>query len=189
MLNTLYNEAMENHNGAVPQERRGTPQSLYHGTTPEAAASILMNGFDLNAPKRHDCGDFGNGIYLTQSRTRARHMGGPAILEVEVDLRYFAYIPNPYFLQGGKHIGPINQVEEMFYIEAFDCAGEMATIHGDKLVRPEGVVMLRTREKVCQDIQELFLRNGFKGIHTEYSGRETVVFSTSVIKSIVWKRS
>jgi len=185
-MQTLLDKSNAVYSGTVPVERRGEPQTFYHGTSPENAAKILMNGFDLDAKRSHDPGDFGSGIYLTTSRTRAKHMGGPAILEVSVNLRQFAYIPNPYFTRMLEQVAPIGPVQEMFYCLAFDAAGEMATIHGDKLHKPDRIITLRTREQVCVDIRERFLKEGFHGIHTEYQGRETVVFNLRAITRISW---
>jgi len=180
MLYSWYNDNFEAV-GIVPAAKRQKPVMFYHGTTPEKAAAILMQGVDLHAPKSHDSGDFGNGFYLTLDKTRAKHMGGPAILEVTVDLKFFAYIPNPYFLDKLQQVPPRNKVQELFYCAAFDNKGEMATIHGDKAA---GL----TRQQVCNAVQSTMLANGFKGLHTEYHGCETVVYDTRVIKSIAWRR-
>jgi hypothetical protein len=193
-MKTMLDDKNDVYSGTVPRSRREQLFTFYHGTTPESAAKILASGFDLDAKKRHDSGDFGDGIYLTVDKTRAKHMGGPAILEVQVDLSRFAYIPNPYFTNKLEHVAPVGPVQEMFYTLAFDNNGNMATIHGDRTFVPieafpfKQVIVNQTRKDVCKTIRESFLCNGFWGIHTEYRGLETVVFNTSTIKKISWTR-
>ena len=54
---------------------------LYHGTSHTTA--ILADGFDLEAQRTMDPGDFGWGVYLTDSPSRARAHGKVLVVEVE----------------------------------------------------------------------------------------------------------
>lgn len=149
---------------------------FYHGTTPEAAAGIMTNGFDVDAKRAHDPGDFGWGTYFTTDWHRAREMGGPVLLEVEIEMDRLARIENPYFLHKLELIEPANEIEWLFFGLAFTADGmHMKTIHGD-------------REAVAKQISEAFTERGFTGITTAYHGDETVIFDTDAIRSITWRR-
>lgn len=154
-------------------------KTFYHGTTVEAATKIMAGGFDIDAPRK-DHGDFGRGIYLTTSLSRAKAYGS-VVLEVEVYTADMAMIPNPYFVEKMRELEPKTDAEKLFYEHAFgtDKGGRtiMLTIHGKN---PAGVSSL---------IRHQFMSREYTGILTRYHGDETVVFDTNVIKSITWKRS
>ncbi len=57
----------------------------YHATSKENAVKILAEGFDLNAKRTADPGDFGWGFYSTCYLPRARGIGG-IVLTVDVPL-------------------------------------------------------------------------------------------------------
>ena len=102
---------------------------FYHGTSKERAAEILERGVDLNAPRSHDPGDFGWGLYLTQNLVRAQQYGS-VILEVDVDLECFAHVPNPYFIEKLVPTQPQTPPERLFYSLAFDGEGRMKRVAG-----------------------------------------------------------
>lgn len=145
---------------------------LYHGTpNPQ---SILTTGIDLNHPRTSDPGDFGHGLYLTNSLSRAksysRNYG--QVLRVTIDDSLYARIPNPYFLNGLQVLYPETPEEHLFYTLAFDSeTEEMLTVTGPQ------------REAVCKRIREVFLQHGYAGIITNLPDQETVVFNPeSIIK-------
>lgn len=148
---------------------------FYHGTSKERAAEILERGVDLNAPRSHDVGDFGWGFYITQNLVRAQQYGS-VILEVEVDLSLFAYVPNPYFCEGLTPTQPQTPPERLFHSLAFDHEGRMKTVH-------QG---LSGSDTVARVIREEFLQHGYLGITTDRDDKETVVFdaSTIVVKKV-----
>lgn len=139
---------------------------LYHGTDEASAARILSEGFDVDALRRSDPGDFGWGVYLTSSLPRARAYGS-VVLEVEVDESRFARLPCPYFLDDFQRVEPETEVERLFYSVAFDAEGEMLTIHS-----PD-------REGVSKAVAKTFLEAGYDGLVTgpgRYGDLEVVVF-------------
>jgi hypothetical protein len=131
--------------------RRGT---FFHGTFPGAARDIIEYGFDFEAERSSDPGDFGWGVYFSDSFIRARAYGR-AVLEVELDLTSFARLPNPYFLRGFDSVAPTTDVERLFYTLAFS-GGEMLTVRGSRA----------EREETSRAIRESFLSLGFLGILT-----------------------
>lgn len=148
---------------------------LFHGTDPKSALNIMTDGIQINHPRKHDSGDFGWGFYLTDDKSRAKGMGGEAVLEITVNLKRFAYIEKPYFLENHQLTYPKNAVEELFWINAFDNAGNMTTIHAED------------REKAAKTIRKVFIDAGYDGIQTGYKG-ETVVFNQIAVKKIEWIR-
>ena len=87
-----------------------TLQLWYHGTP--SYKKILASGFDIDAPRKHDPGDFGWGIYVVGNLPRAKAYG--KVLGVIFDTLSCAYIPNPYFIKGIDKIEPQNEVEKLF---------------------------------------------------------------------------
>ena len=143
---------------------------FYHGTEEKNVIPILKEGFVKRSLT--DSGDFGAGVYLSQSLSRAKSYG-KWIFTVEIDLDKFAYIETPYFIKNLKLIMPKNEIEELFYYTAFDDHGEMKTCSQN---------YYGSRKKAAEEIRKVFLEKGFKGITTDYTGKETVVFDPSVIK-------
>lgn len=146
--------------------------TLYHGTL--CPNEILARGFDIDAPRRCDPGDFGWGVYLTSNIARAKGYG--TVLAVEVDLSALALVPNPYFLtpEGGR-LRSTSPMEELFYGYVF----------------AEGPAFMRTvnsrgeeREAHAKEVRKIFLTAGYKGIRTYTYDRETVVFDTTAILSV-----
>lgn len=148
-----------------------TVRKFFHGTT--NAERILKEGFDMDADRASDPGDFGWGIYLTPNRERARGHG--PVLEVIVDTEGFAKIPNPYFLVKGENIRPKTPEELLFYNLVFcgDCT-TMLTVRG----------IFQRRVMLCKLVREEFLLCNYTGILTEHDEAETVVFDPSTIISI-----
>jgi hypothetical protein len=145
---------------------------LFHGTG--HAATILAEGFDLEAP-RHDPGDFGHGVYLTDSLGRAKSYGEP--LEIRVDVSRYARIPCPYFLDGLTALEPSTAPERLFHALAFPegSAGPMATVKGQQ------------RTATAHAIRDAFLAAGYAGIIAgpdDRDQREVVVFDLSTIEAI-----
>lgn len=147
--------------------------SFFHGTSEKNAESIERDGFDLDALRRSDPGDFGWGIYLTDSIHRARAYGS-AVLEVAIKNGNFARISNPYFLEGTESTKPETDEEKLFYENAFDSDGNMLTIHGDRIA-------------AAKNISRAFILNGYDGIIGGPSALgqiEVVVFQPKAIESI-----
>jgi len=148
---------------------------LLHGTTSELAERILEEGFDLDAPRRSDPGDFGWGAYLTDEASRARSYG-TKVLSVEVDVTRFARIKSPYFLDGFKEVEPTTSEEKLFHGVAF-CDGSMMSVTADH----------EERVAIAQRIRETFLAAGYGGIVAgpDKQGQcEVVVFDTTSIVSV-----
>ena len=150
----------------------------YHGTDDTSREAILRDGFDLNADRRHDCGDFGWGVYLGGSLPRARSYGGN-VVQVELDESRFARIVNPYFVEGFCEVKPVTDVEKLFHSLAFvpgQYGGNqvMLTVRGTR----------EARYAASKRVATAFLEAGYAGIISEHSGGETVVFDTTAIASI-----
>lgn len=144
-------------------------ETFYHGTN--RSDEILASGFDIDAPRRCDPGDFGWGVYLTAKLGRAKFLG--TVLQVEVDLTRFALVPNPYFLSKGEEVLPVTPEEKLFY-ECVFSKGGMRTINGRR----------EERANHAKEVQRLFLSAGFLGICTKTYDNEAVVFSTDAILSV-----
>jgi hypothetical protein len=142
--------------------------TLYHGSP--FAQKIMDGGIDLGFRRTSDPGDFGWGFYLTNSLNRAKNYG--QVLQVTIDDRLYARIPNPYFLERLQILSPETPEEHLFYDLAFDpVTGEMLTVTGPQ------------REAICKRIREVFLQHGYAGIVTDLHDQETVVFDPgSIIK-------
>jgi len=136
----------------------------------------MKRGFDVEAPRNSDPGDFGWGIYLTDCLERARAYGD-AVFEVDIDLSRFAAIPNPYFLKsvesGFVNTKPRTYDEVLFYNIAFNENGRMRTVVGDD------------RVDVAKEIRDSFLDHGYAGIvGNSGKNREIVVFDSSAITRV-----
>lgn len=143
----------------------------YHGS--HQVTKILEDGFDIEAKRASDAGDFGWGIYLTKKKSRAKLYGH--ILEITIDPSRYAYIPNPYFTQSLRELKPQTDVEKIFYDLAFACTDKgivMLTLHDTAST---------SREKVAKNIRRVFLDLGYAGIITDHAGGEAVVFDVDSI--------
>ena len=76
-------------------------QTLYHGSA--AIDRIVTEGFKVDVPRAHDPGDFGWGIYLSDSIGRAYSAGGidvrpgqERVVAVKVDIRNPLVLKCPY---------------------------------------------------------------------------------------------
>jgi hypothetical protein len=144
---------------------------FYHGTDPEKAAAIVRGGVDVWAERR-DAGDFGWGFYVTADLARARAYGG-AVLVVTLDLGRYAFVKNPYFLDGLDPVGPQTEAERLLHGLVVDPqTGQMLTCN----------VGLSGREAASQAVRAAFLARGYAGIVTGLCDRETVVFDPSTIR-------
>ena len=147
---------------------------FYHGTTRQRADLILAEGVDLSAQRSHDEGDFGWGFYVTRDVCHARSYG-PIVIEVDLDLERFAYIENPYFLEGFTRIDPKTKVEHLFHSSAIDPeTQEMLTCCN---------VLSDRHVSAAQNIRDTFLAAGYAGITTGREDGETVVFDAGAILS------
>ncbi len=123
--------------------------TYYHGTP--SWNRILNLGFDMEAPRRSDPGDFGWGIYLTQSKSRAKAYG--TVLKVAVDVSRFALIPNPYFLKGWERVPPVSAEERLFHETVFN-GDQMATVNLQRDARIEA----------AKKVRQVFMGHGYQGI-------------------------
>ncbi|GAF80493.1 unnamed protein product, partial [marine sediment metagenome] len=87
----------------------------------------------------------------------------------------FAFLANPYFLDGFKAIAPKTKAERLFYSVAFrDGAERMRTTSGNR----------EARAVAAKEIRRVFLQAGYHGIKTPHDGGEAVVFDLDAIKSM-----
>lgn len=141
----------------------------WHGT--RSADAIMARGIDFGIARRSDPGDLGWGFYLTGNRARARSYGSQ-LLRVTIRPEHFAYLPNPYFLEGLAPVAPQTDVEWLFYDLAFE-DGHMKTCSGRY-----------DNEAAAKEVRDAFLAAGYAGIITPYEGGEAVVFAPEGIASI-----
>lgn len=137
---------------------------FFHGTS--KWATIRREGFQLEAPRRSDPGDFGWGIYLTKDAARARSYG--EVICVVLDTGRLARIANPYFIKGLEPQKPQTPLEELYYSIAF-ANGEMQTIHS------------ADRAQAAKNIRTQMMAAGYTGIMSKYGGSETVIFEPRII--------
>jgi len=160
-----------------------TTEIWYHGSP--KLQQILDQGFDIDAPRIQDPGDFGWGIYLTTRVYRARyHSTEDTILAVEIETDRFAYIQNPYFMYGltsftrpGQRgqLFPETFEEHLFFDIAFeptDSGYEMALVRG------------KHREEKSKLVRQVFINEGYDGIITDHDGGEAVIFNADAIVNV-----
>jgi len=140
----------------------------YHGTSPEAAAEILKNGFVVDQGKR-DVGDLGLGVYFTRILARAKSYGS-VVVQAELTGN-LASLPNPYLLDGVEEVEPTTPEEALFEILAFDEQRIMLTVKGSQEERLEVSTAIRT----------VFLHLGYDGIVSD-NPDEAVVFNEDIIQ-------
>jgi hypothetical protein len=141
----------------------------WHGT--RAADAILAHGVDFAAGRASDPGDLGWGFYLSGSRARARCYGRQ-LLRVTIRPARFAYLPNPYFLDGMNSVAPTTDVERLFYAHAFE-SDDMKTCSAR-----------HDNEAAAKAVRDAFVAAGYAGIITPYEGGEAVVFTPDGIAKI-----
>lgn len=145
---------------------------FFHGS--RRAEAIVTDGFDIEAPRTTDPGDFGWGVYLTDRVARARCHG--EVLAVDVDTSRFAYIPSPYFIDGFDERTPETDVERLFYDLAFK-NGKPLLIVGSQ----------EQRVAIAKAIRSAFIEAGYDGILSapDRMGQvEAVVFHIDAIQSV-----
>jgi len=146
--------------------------TYFHGTS--QADTVLADGFDIEAPRRSDPGDFGWGVYLTDEASRARAYG--EVLSVEIDTTKYARIECPYFLDGFQEVEPVTPEERLFHGVAFE-GNQMLSVVADSL----------ERVAIARRIREVFLEAGFAGIIAGPDNRgqcEVVVFNLQTILGV-----
>lgn len=149
---------------------------LYHGTP--SWEEVLKSGFNTEADRLTDVGDFGWGIYLTSNRARAQCHG--KVLRVSIQTHNMAFIKNPYFLKNGKATkpDPSNRYAQIFYDIAFAEDGKkMLTVGGTEAERI--AVAERIRDTFVYD-------NSIHGIVTQHTDDEleVVVFQSDQILEV-----
>lgn len=147
--------------------------TYFHGTS--QADKVLADGFDIEAPRRSDPGDFGWGIYLTDEPSRARAHG--EVLCVEINTTKYTHIKSPYFLDGFKEVEPVTPEERLFHGVAFE-GNQMLSVVADSL---------EERVAIARRIREVFLEAGFDGIIAGPDNRgqcEVVVFNPQTILKV-----
>lgn len=131
---------------------------VFHGTTPQAAAAILRDGFRLDAADRRDPGDLGEAVYLTTSRARAEACGR-AVLEVTLELKR-----------------PLKLSHAAAYALVIDELG-FDTIHG--------YGSRARRVKDAQEARRHFLEEGHDALLAERDGEtEVAVYDLGAIKIV-----
>jgi len=151
----------------------GEFQTFYHGTSQEKAEAILRKGVDMEHKRTRDPGDVGWGFYLTTDLERARNCG-PVVLEVVINVKTFARIPNPYFLAGLNSVKPTTPDEHLFHGIVMD-EWKMRTVNG----------RWDDRVTAAKEVRDTFMAAGHLGIMTSHDGNETVVFDLAAIQSVV----
>lgn len=144
---------------------------FFHGTTLDAALSMMKVGVDLYHPRKSDPGDFGLGFYLTGDIVRARAYG-KAILIAALDMSEYAYIPSPYEPDDSK-------AGKLFRELAFAEDGNMRTCYSG--------FSKEQRQQISVEIRDKFLSWGWKGIRSDYSGGEIACFDLATIKKLTLK--
>lgn len=117
---------------------------LYHGS--RAKEEILERGFDVEAPRVSNPGDFGWGIYLSGNPARARASG--PVLEVEVCFEKPLVLESPY------RIHPPETAGDKFIAELREKYGD--TVHG---LTEEEAIELHRKGKSPEEIAEISRQN------------------------------
>jgi hypothetical protein len=141
----------------------------YHGT--RKWEKILSEGFDIEAERVSDPGDFGWGIYFVKPISRAKCHG--TVLAAAIDITDCAFIDNPYFLKGTEAVVPRTFEEELFHSLVFE-KDQMKTVSGE----------WNDRVFCSMRVREVFLREGYAGIRTNYMRGEMVVFDPDIILNV-----
>lgn len=139
---------------------------FFHGTA--AWEKIRREGFELEAPRRSDPGDFGWGIYVTKQVGRAKCYGD--VICVVIKTGGLAHIENPYFINGLTQFKPRTPLEELYYNLAFENDEPLLFRRKTEL-----------RAQTARNIRQGMMQAGYTGITTKYSGCETVIFDPSII--------
>jgi hypothetical protein len=141
---------------------------LYHGTSAERAAQILKSGFDLDAARTSDPGDFGWGLYLTPDLSTARAYGD-VVLRVILDDSSYARIRDPY------NPDLTQEADRLFHALAFQDGYMLTCFYG---------FSKEDKKRVSKAIRDEFLARGYGGISSSYRAGETVVFDASTIREV-----
>lgn len=116
---------------------------LYHGS--KVKEEILRRGFDIEAPRVSDPGDFGWGIYLTSELSRAKAAAGKQnVLDVEVEFK------NPLVLRAPYAINPPETPGDRFIAELRERFGD--TVHG---LTTEEAIELHRQGKSPDEIADI----------------------------------
>lgn len=137
----------------------GFEMIVYHGTTKEKAESIVKNGF-LIEKQGENGSHFGNGVYLTTTKKRAK-VYGKSIVTVEIDESKLANLSD--WLKEYK-----NKCQEFY--EAGTPAEQVNTAVGEHY-------------------KKVYTEKGFTGILLDSiigTAKEVVVYDMSIIQR-VWK--
>lgn len=93
-------------------------------------------------------------------------------MEVGVDIKSFANIFNPYFLDKTNPHAPKTDADTLYHSIFKRYRVDMSSIDPS------------SREIQCKTIRDEFLAAGYKGIYTKYDGFETVVFDLAAVRSV-----
>lgn len=110
----------------------------YHATTKENARKILIDGFDLNAKRLRDPGDFGRGFYSTAYLPRAHGIGGEII-------RVRMIIDKPLHFESME--------------QAYDWLDSVKPVTGDTIIGS-----IEERERAALLVQGMVEMQGYDGI-------------------------
>lgn len=140
-----------------------TSLKVFHATTQDRAARILIEGFRLDVSQKSDSGDFGEAVYFTTCMARAKAIGR-VILEVELELE-----------------NPITLPQSDAYALVIDRLG-FDTIHG------HGVFGASLEE--ARKARAHFLSIGHDALISKRGPRdlEIAVYDLKVIRRILVKR-
>lgn len=117
---------------------------LYHGSPRKE--EILERGFDVEAPRASNPGDFGWGIYLTSDLARAKASG--PVLEVQTCFETPLVLHSPYRIHAPETAG------DKFIAELRKKYGD--TIHG---LTDEEAIELHRKGKSPEEIAEISRQN------------------------------
>lgn len=123
---------------------------LYHGS--QAKEEILKKGFDIEAPRVADPGDFGWGIYLTGDLSRAKATGGPKnVLDVQACFKKPLVLHSPYAVHEAETPG------DKFIDELREKHGD--PVHG---LTDEEAIELHRQGKSPDEIADIGAQNRVK---------------------------
>lgn len=168
---------------------------LYHGA--RVKEEILRRGFDIEAPRVADPGDFGWGIYLTSDLNRARATGGTKnVLDVQACFKNPLVLHAPYSINPPETAGDrfINQLRERYGDTVHGLTTEEAIELHRQGKSPDQIATItygnrvRASKKWAEEIQ----RAGYDAVIWEKpfhyrpieENYEVVIFNPNQIKSI-----
>lgn len=172
---------------------------LYHGS--RAIEDILRRGFDIEAPRTHDPGDFGWGIYFTGNLTRAKTSGGygeegPNVVKAQVCFENPLVLHSPYSISEPETEGDrlIHDLRERYGDTVHGITQEEAVDLHREGVSPDEINLIQRerREAAARKWAQEIQKEGYDAVVWEqpyYRGPiepnfEVVVFDPAKVKGV-----